>query len=96
MKQLILQLEYDIKKDDYFIKTNLKKERVKSFVESFIRTQTLGEKDKSKAQTIELYKIEIQLNLDTNNYLCKDNCGNQDLRNGILLRFLRYNELKEV
>jgi hypothetical protein len=77
-------LKYNVKEDNFEDneKNALEIESRKNFIRSFLKTQT-RRKDNREPDIREDYTIIISSNFDVN-----DNCKNNDLRNGILRRYL--------
>jgi hypothetical protein len=87
MFELFVVLEFDLEKNKYKIKSNVKD--CKNFIFNFLRTQIGVGEDLSIANKINNYTITITLDLTTDIFSVEHNCGNLGLRDGILLNFLR-------
>ncbi|MCL5018201.1 MAG: hypothetical protein M1416_00325 [Candidatus Pacearchaeota archaeon] len=84
---LTLILEYDINKDKFDIKGNVKEDCRKDFVSNFLYLQMGKGIDENKAEKRDMYNIKIDLDLTEDKYTVSDNCGNKGLRDGILMRY---------
>jgi hypothetical protein len=84
---LDLVIDYDIEKEKFDVKGNVKPEKRKDFVTNFLMSQVGAGKDENKAEEREVYTIKMELDLTYDTYTVSDNCGNKGLREGILMRY---------
>ncbi|HTZ42149.1 MAG TPA: hypothetical protein VMC07_03015 [Candidatus Omnitrophota bacterium] len=84
---LELTVVYDIEKDAFNVQGNVKPELRRDFVFNFLRTQIGTGEDRSEAAEREVYTLQLKLDLNSDEYTVRDNCGNKGLRNGILLKY---------
>jgi len=82
-------ITYNQKSDKYTIKTNLSSVGLKGVVESFLHLQVGAGEDDSKPNVREEYNISISADLRDDSFNASDDCGNECLREGILLCLLR-------
>ncbi len=87
MSDLFLNVEFEIKKKDFEHDTNIKEGKVKDIVCEFLRGQIGEGEDNSPANNHDIYKININLDLNGDVFTVKSNCGNLGLRDGILMVF---------
>ena len=85
---LKILIDYDLIRDSFCINGNVKMSRVGDLVTEFLKTQVGAGEDNRKAETKDLYKIDILLDLSQDIFRCSSNCGNLGLREGILLRLI--------
>jgi hypothetical protein len=84
---LHLNLKYNLNKSTYDDSdTNV--EDTKDFVREFLRSQVGGGNDESEINKLDEYEIQIQLDLSDDTFYVSHNCGNRDLREGILLSYV--------
>lgn len=89
-----LNLEYNIKENKFNVNTNLKKGKVADIIENFLIEQIGKGNDESQRNEQDIYNIEINLDLKQDTFFCKHDCGNDGLRDGILLYFLQTKDVK--
>ena len=85
---LSLKLDYDIEHDLFCYHTNIKNSEISNIIETFLQNQRGKGKDNNEANDIDLYEIDIDLDLTDDTFRIYHNCGNKGLREGILIRFL--------
>jgi hypothetical protein len=84
---LSVELIYNVDRNHFIINSNAKQPL--EIIENFIRTQIgIGGKDVRTRNEYSTYRILIDLDLSTDTFKISDNCGNEDLRNGILMGYL--------
>lgn len=87
--KLYLNLKYSLEKEQFQIATNIKRSRLTEVIIRFIESQMNQEKDEREANEFDNYIINLKFNLIEDTFFIKDNCNNNDLRNGILSHFVR-------
>lgn len=100
MEDLFIFLEYNIEIDSFKVTTNIKEDKVEDIVSEYLQCQIGSGIDKSPRNEFDLYKIHISLDIYSDSFKCRDNCGNRGLRDGILMHFLnnenRYFDFDEM
>lgn len=81
---LFLSVDYDVIKSKACFSTNIQKEKVADVIVNFLRTQIGAGEDTSEANILDLYEIDLLLDLSTDTFSVSSNCGNLGLRDGIL------------
>lgn len=85
---LNLLIDYDFIGDKFWIGGNVKDEKIKYILEEFLRSQLGAGKDDQPPNIVNLYTINISVDLSCDKFSVSHNCGNKSLREGILLRLL--------
>ena len=88
MELIKLLIDYDIIGDEYWIGGNVKVDRVKDLLSDYLRMKMGAGVDDSEANRVDLYQIDISVDLSYDIFKCHHNCGNKGLREGILLRLI--------
>ena len=88
MEELVLCIDYDLIGDEYWIGGNIKREAISEILEAYLSTQTGKGIDSTKANEVDLYSIDIGLDLSDDSFSIGHNCGNKGLRDGILMTLL--------
>jgi len=70
------------------ITTNIKREHWGEILTGFLRSQMGKGEDKALAVERDQYEITIQLDVSTDTFYVKHDCGNKGLRDGILMEVL--------
>lgn len=73
----------------YEILSDIDREKVVDVIADFVRTQIGTGPDHRAPERHEVYEIHLQLDLSHDRFYCSHNCGNDALRDGILLDVLR-------
>ena len=89
MSKPFIELKYDIKKDEFSVNSDMKKDKIADIVSEFIRSQMGKGEDRTEANILDIYKITMYLDLSSDVFRCSHNCENLGLRDGILLDFIR-------
>ena len=74
---------------DFKIETDVKDELVAELISEFLRCQIGAGEDLSPSNRLDVYTINLQLDLSEDVWYCKHDCGNLSLRDGILLDVLK-------
>jgi len=85
MKDLWVNIDYDLIGNEFWYNTNIKGEYLLEFLEEYIRSKMGTGKDKSRVEKHDLYSIDIYLDLGGDIFSAKSNCGNRSLREGIVI-----------
>ncbi len=86
MNDLTLIIDYDMNKDKFDLSGDVKKENYKDFIYTFLKTQMNTKIDDRKIEERGIYNIKMEMDLNGDIFYVTDNCGNRDLREGILMR----------
>ena len=81
-----MTITYDINNDIFTITGNAK--NPVNIISNFIRTQIGQGEDLSIPNKKEIYTINIKLYPSNDTFIVSDDCGNNGLRDGILLKYL--------
>jgi hypothetical protein len=87
--ELYINITFDINKDTYKIDSDIKEEKIKDIISDFLRMQIGKGKDSSPAKQLDEYNISIKIDLTEDVFTCSHNCGNDGLRDGILLNYVK-------
>ncbi len=85
---LTLDIQYNLKRDEFKTEGNIKEEKQKDIVECFVEGQIGKEKDPEKMIKKDIYNICLKWYPEDDNITAEYDTGNKGLRDGILLRFL--------
>ena len=84
---VFIELEYDINNDKCkILKTNLKKERIDSFLEEWVMTQLGSGVDKNPRIDRDIYNIKLACDLTDDTFYSSSDTGNKGLTTGIVYR----------
>lgn len=73
---------------EFHIETNAR-EAISELLTDFIYHQIGSDKDDSEVNYLDVYEIEIGIDLGDDSWRIRHNCGNKGLRNGILMDVVR-------
>lgn len=73
----------------YEILSDIHREMVIDVIAEFVRAQIGAGRNLSPPERHAVYEIHLQLDLSSDKFYCSHNCGNDALRDGILLDVLR-------
>ncbi len=79
MSKLYINLEVNLKDNEYFIETNLKESKVDDILFEFYRSTLDEDPDKSKSNEQDKYNIKIGLDLETDTFTMASDTGNRVL-----------------
>ncbi len=85
MTNIKIDINYDIKKDEFDVSTNAKDP--KDLVTEYLRTQISSGTDRTESTKPDVYSIAIELDLSGDIFTVSHNCGNKGLRDGILMHY---------
>ncbi len=88
MKDVEILIDYDFIGDEFWIGGNARFDRVKDLLLDYLRTKMGTGPDDRESNTLNLYQIDISIDLSYDIFKCHHNCGNKGLREGILLRLI--------
>lgn len=81
-----IQIKYNVPTDTYTIlKTNIKKERIRDFLEDWLMTQVGAGKDTRKRVDRDDYIVSIGLDLSDDTFTISSNTNNEGLTCGIIM-----------
>jgi hypothetical protein len=83
---IYVHVEYDIVKDLFKVDSNTREP--KDIIMNFIRIQMGAGKDNTPANIQDIYNIKVHLDLSEDIFTCTYDCGNKELREGILMRYV--------
>jgi hypothetical protein len=83
-----IKLTYNITSDKFKVESDFKPEKIPEVLQEFIRGQMGLGKDTRKANKIECYKINLDLDLTEDKFTVSSNTGNDSLRDGIIAYYL--------
>lgn len=87
---IYLKVTYPVENPGEFrIETNARDEAVGELLTDFVHHQVGAGKDYSEATYLDVYEIEIGIDLGDDSWRIRHNCGNKGLRDGILLDVVR-------
>jgi len=86
---LYLELWYKIDSGMFGIDTNIKHEAHDEIVSTFLSMQMGKGRDERKLNIRDVYNIRINVDLSYDIFNVSDDCGNNGLREGILMQFLK-------
>jgi hypothetical protein len=87
--EISINISFNVKTGKYTIKSNIVKKEELTVIEEFLRTQIGAGADHSKPEIREVYRIDIKLDLRSDTFIVSDNCGNEGLRDGILMNIAK-------
>ena len=88
MKDIFIDLTYNLDEDNFKISTNVKEEKITDLLSTFIMTQIGQGVDNRKSKENSVYNIHIELDMTTDTFTVSHNCGNNGLRDGIIVRYI--------
>lgn len=74
---------------EFCVETNARDEAISELLTDFIYHQIGSGKDDSEANYLDVYEIEIGIDLMDDSWRIRHNCGNKGLRDGILMDVVR-------
>jgi hypothetical protein len=86
---LTVGIKFDINKDKCEFYGNFTNAGIERILTEWIRSQMGGGEDTSPANRLDLYEIEIDWYPENDKLVCRHNCGNKGLREGIIARCLQ-------
>jgi len=87
MSDLAIDLKYDIKNDKFYVRTNVKQDKVADLVSTFLQGQVGAGKDEREAADRSVYSIKMRVDLSDDSFETSSDTNNYGLRDGILMRF---------
>ena len=84
-----LKIEYDVKENEFYIDGNLSPEGQREIVENFLRKQIGAGEDASIANIRDSYTITLEWDPSNDSIGISSDTGNDGLRDGILMCFLK-------
>ena len=87
MNELFLSIDWDTITDTYWYHGNIKDERIPDILMEYLRSKIGSGEDHRKAEEHDLYTITIYLDLSCDGFSAGSNCGNNGLREGIIIDF---------
>jgi len=75
--------------EEFRVETNARDEAVSELLTDFIHHQVGAGKDPSEANDLDVYEIELGIDLSDDSWRTRHNCGNKGLRDGILMDVVR-------
>jgi hypothetical protein len=88
LDSLTMRVKYHLKEDRFEVEGDIKPEKYRNIVSSFLSSQMDEGEDKRKANELEVYCIKLTWYPHTDRIESRSNTGNLGLRDGILLHFL--------
>ncbi len=89
-------VKYNLEADTAIITTNLKRGKVKEFIQEYLATQIGAGEDKSQPNSKKEYEIRIECDLNGDIFRVHSDTGNKGLREGILLHVLQKSDLEKL
>jgi hypothetical protein len=86
---LYIDIIFDINDDTYKINSDVKQEKIKDIISDFLSLQMGKGEDTSPANKLDEYNISLKIDLTEDIFTCSHNCGNDGLRDGILLNYIK-------
>jgi hypothetical protein len=87
-------VNFNIEQDSFEVFSNAK--RPGDIIEAYLRTKIGKGEDTTEANILDVYTIDIKLDLTEDTFYCTHNCGSKGLREGILVRYLEIQHLVVV
>lgn len=88
-EKLTLGIKFDINKDKVEFYGNINEDGMEAIITNWIQGQIGKGKDNTPANQRDVYNIEIDWYPEDDRLVCRHNCGNKGLREGILMRVLQ-------
>ena len=85
MAKLSIIIKHDIVNNVYEIETDVKDSMLKEVLGEVVRSKMGAGKDDSPANQVDVYRIEISIDLSDDLISTSSNCGNKGLETGIIL-----------
>jgi hypothetical protein len=86
MSKIKIYVEFNIDKNTYIVTGNIRPESYKSLLEEIVRLQiNLGLDNSEPNKSVDVFNIEINVNLSKDIINITSNCGNKGLETGILI-----------
>lgn len=85
---LYIKLKYNMDLDIFTVDTNIKHKKLADVISGFVRTQIGKGSDESEINDLSVYTITLYLNLSTDKFTVKHDCGNEGLMLGIVMQYL--------
>lgn len=93
MSKLTLTIDFTIgeenEEDTFELGGTIKKEGAAEIIESWLRSQMGAGADSSEPKQRKTYHLEIDWYPSNDRFVCRSDCGNKGLRDGLLLYVLK-------
>lgn len=88
-EKLTFGIKYNINENKCEFYGDVNKEGMGEIVSSWIQLQIGAGEDNTPSEQHDIYQIEIDWYPEDDSFVCRHNCGNKSLREGILMRALQ-------
>lgn len=89
-KELFIELEYDVEKNETNVNTNVKQSLIEELLTDWIRATQMGKgKDEGKPNERDVYNIRIGIDLSDDSFSTRSDTGNVSLTCGIVINYLK-------
>jgi hypothetical protein len=83
--KLSIIIKHDIVNNVYEIETDVKDSMLKEMLGEVVRSKMGAGEDDSPANQVDVYRIEISIDLSDDSISTSSNCGNKGLETGLIL-----------
>lgn len=86
---IFIEMTFTVKDEAVTIRTNAKHEVIEELLTDYLHSQVGTGKDPTPMMELDVYKINIGVELAEDSWGSGHDCGNKGLRDGIIMRILR-------
>lgn len=86
---VFVEIHHNVKTGEFHHETNLKEDKIQEVLEEYVRSQTGAGRDPSPPDMRDEYTIRIGLDLSDDTFRVSSDCGNNSLREGIVMAYLQ-------